>query len=62
MLLWFRKNFLNPKKKKKEKPNTEDSKPKVKKGTTAYHVVNFIEVTTDILNKQNKKRSFHCDG
>jgi transposase len=36
----------------------EDSKPKVKKGTTAYHVVKFIEVTMDILDKQNKKGVF----
>jgi hypothetical protein len=58
----IQKEFPQSEKKRKRKANTEDSKPKVKKGTTAYHVVNFIEVTTDILNKQNKKRSFHCDG
>ena len=38
--------------------NTEYSKPKVKKGTTAYHVVKFIEVIMDILDKQNKKGVF----
>lgn len=51
----IQKEFPQPEKKRKRKTNTEDSKPKVKKDTTAYHVVKFIEAIMDILDTQNKK-------
>ncbi len=55
----IQKEFPQPEKKRKRKANTEaDYKSKVKKGTTAYHVVKFIEATMDILDKQNKKGAF----
>lgn len=45
---------------KKRKANTQEaSKPKpLKKGTTAYHIVKFMEAVMDVLDKHNKKGLF----
>ena len=45
---------------KKRKANVlENSKSKpLKKGTTAYHIVKFIEAVMDVLDKHNKKGMF----
>lgn len=41
---------------KKRKANTQEAKPKpLKKGTTAYHIVKFMEVVMDTLDKHDKK-------
>lgn len=45
--------------KKREASNKSKSKPiQLKKGTTAYHIVKFIESVMDILDKHNKKGMF----
>lgn len=50
------KEFLQPDNKKKRKTTTgETSKSKLKKGTTAYHIVKFVEACIDILDKMDKK-------
>ncbi|KAG2213333.1 hypothetical protein INT45_013200 [Circinella minor] len=53
------KEFSQPANKKR-KANTQDlDKPKkLPKGTTAYHIVKFINVVMDTLDKHNKKEMF----
>jgi hypothetical protein len=51
--------FQEPKGKKRKGDTLESSKPKaLKKGTTAYHIVKFIEAVMDVLDKHNKKDMF----
>jgi hypothetical protein len=50
------KEFLQLVNKKKRKLTTGEAlMPKLKKGTTAYHIVKFIQDCMDILDKMNKK-------
>lgn len=53
------KEFQQHKGKKRKADSSESSKPKpLKKGTTAYHIVKFIEAVMDVLDKHNKKDMF----
>jgi hypothetical protein len=57
------KEFLQPDNKKKRKATTgEASKPKLKKGTTAYRIVKFVEACMDILDKMDKKGVYFVMG
>ncbi|CEP12447.1 hypothetical protein [Parasitella parasitica] len=51
--------FQKPKGKKRKGDTLESSKLKaLKKGTTAYHIVKFIEAFMDVLYEHNKKDMF----
>lgn len=49
------KEFPVPESKKRKAKTKEDSKTKVKKGTTAYHVVHFVRDVINVLDKHDKK-------
>lgn len=49
------KEFPVPESKKRKAKTEEVPKTKVKKGTTAYHVVHFVRDVMDVLDKYDKK-------
>lgn len=49
------KQFPQPASKKRKATTTEEPKPKLKKGTTAYHIITFVNTVMDTLDKHNKK-------
>jgi hypothetical protein len=53
--------YANPATKKRKAKNPEKKKP-LKKETTAYHIVKFLEATMDTLDKHDKKVIFHSNG
>lgn len=48
----------SPSKKRKAGTKSESKPIQLKKGTTAYHIVKFMESVMDILDKHNKKGMF----
>ncbi|KAG0739549.1 hypothetical protein G6F16_011575 [Rhizopus arrhizus] len=51
------KEFPVPESKKRKAKTEEVPKTKVKKGTTAYHVVHFVRDVMDVLDKHDKRAS-----
>lgn len=49
--------YANPASKKRKAKDPEKKKP-LKKGTTAYHIVKFMETVMDTLDKHDKKGLF----
>ncbi|ORE11628.1 hypothetical protein BCV72DRAFT_324583 [Rhizopus microsporus var. microsporus] len=55
----IQKEFPLPENKKRKVKIGESSKTKVKKGTTAYHVVTFVRNIMGILDRHDKKGFFY---